>query len=153
MTVTRRTIRSIPHRSAGDTWDFIVDLLAPTKGSARDELKSISGIASSLISEEILTDSPMIVYGSGPRVRIYCLFHQDAIEGDKAVESSLVSTPTEGDWKLSLPCLSEDLAWVQKELKKKSFRITARDHTEKREEETESTESRATVDGKAFLNL
>jgi hypothetical protein len=60
-------------------------------------------------------------------VRIYCLYNEDAIEGDEANESALAFNPTTGDWKMSLPCPAEDLEWVQKSLGAKSARITARD--------------------------
>ena len=58
MTVVRRTIRSVPQRTAAQTWEVIVDVIAPTKGSARDELLSIAGIASSILAEEITSESP-----------------------------------------------------------------------------------------------
>ena len=62
-----------------------------------------------------------------PRTRIYCLYDDDAIEGSDANEEALGFDPLKGDWRLSLPCLADDLAWVQSALKKHSTRITARD--------------------------
>lgn len=38
--------------------------------------------------------------------------------------------PLKGNWRVSLPCQSEDLTWVQAALKKHSSRITARDLAE-----------------------
>lgn len=155
MTVVSRTIRAIPHRPASDTWNFIVDLLAPSQGEARSELQSVSGTACALIAEAIMTDTAIVVYGSGPRIRIYCLFNEDALEGDKASESALSFVPTNGDWKLSIPCPPDDLQWVQKALKAKSSRITARDKDVAVEDDdsNDRAESSLTIDKEAFLRL
>lgn len=127
MTVIARKIISVPERTATETWDVISHLLAPDSGSeAARELASVAGIASSLITREAIT-SPMVLYGSGPRVRLYCLYNEDAIEGDGASESSLPFDATSGDWRLSLPCPEDDLAWVQGALSAKTKRISARD--------------------------
>jgi hypothetical protein len=155
MTVVSRTIRSIPHRSASDTWSFIVDLLAPSSGAARSELQSVAGIASALITEEIMTDAAMVVYGAGPRVRIYCLYNEDAIDGDKAAESALAFVPTDGDWSLSLPSPADDLGWVETALRAKSSRITARDKDTTIDESSSNDDgaSALSVDKEAFLRL
>lgn len=127
MTVVARKFISIPERTATATWKAISDLLAPDIGShAAGELASISGIASSLITRESMT-SPIIIYGSGPRVRIYCLYNDDATEGDDANESALAFNATAGDWKMSLPCPEDDLSWVGNALSAKSSRISVRD--------------------------
>jgi len=118
-------------------------------------LLSVSGTACALIAEEIMTDAAIVIYGSGPRVRIYCLFNEDALEGDKASESTLSFVPTEGDWKLSFPCPPGDLQWVQKALKAKSSRITARDKGASVEESNSDshTDNSLTIDKEAFLRL
>ena len=127
MTVLARRFISIPERTASVTWTAIVSLLAPDEDSAAAaELRSISGIASSLISREAMT-APIVVWGAGPRVRVYCLYNEDAVEGDDANEAALSFNPTDGDWNMSLPCPAEDLAWVKNALIAKSKRISARD--------------------------
>ncbi len=141
MTVTSRTIRSIPYRSAADTWKFIIDLLAPSSGPTRTELESIAGTVCSLIAEEQMSNYPMVVTGSGPRIRVYCIYNNDAIEGDKAAESPLASAPTEGDWRLSLPSPEADLPWVKEALKSKTSRVTARKQEEAIDEETDSSDA------------
>lgn len=155
MTVISRTVRSIPHRPASETWNFIVDLLAPSQGDARSELQSVRGTACALIAEEVMSDSAIVVYGSGPRLRIYCLFQEDALEGDKASESALSFVPTEGDWKLSFPCPPADLEWVERALKAKSSRISARDKDAavNDSESGPAAEKSLTVDKEAFLHL
>ncbi|HWH57999.1 MAG TPA: hypothetical protein VN682_10230 [Terriglobales bacterium] len=102
-----------------------------------------------------MTDAAIVVYGSGPRVRIYCLFNEDALEGDRASESALSFVPTEEDWKLSFPCPQDDLQWVQKALKAKSSRITARDKDASVEDgdSDNRADSSLTIDKEAFLRL
>lgn len=154
MTVVARTFCSIPKRSALETWTAIVALLAPKAGSeARRELDSVAGIASSLITREAM-NSPIVVYGCGPRVRIYCVYNEDAITGDAANENKLAFDATDGDWHMSLPCPAEDLDWIVSALGKKSKRITARDQAEVVESEDSSQASKAAGnDGTASINM
>ena len=152
MTVVARTFSSIPKRSAVDTWSAIVKLLAPKAGSAaRKELESIAGIASSLITREAMS-APIVVHGCGPRVRIYCLYNEDAITEDSANEKELGFDATDGDWLMSLPCPSDDLSWVSNSLAKKSERITARDQAEPYDSE-DSASSQAQSSKAASLNM
>ena len=154
MTVVARTFCSIPKRSALDTWAAIVDLLAPRAGSeSRRELESVAGVASSLITREAMT-SPIVVYGSGPRVRIYCVYNEDAITGDAANENKLAFDATDGDWHMSLPCPADDLDWVVGALAKKTKRITARDQGAGVESEESSQASKAAGnDGAAGIDM
>jgi hypothetical protein len=157
MTVVARRIVAAPARSASEAWAVMVDLLAPDKSSdARKELESVSGIASNLIADEAFESAAGVVYGSGPRVRLYCLYGDAAISGDRASESALAFNPTEGNWRLSLPCPAEDLNWVRDDLKKKSSRITARDMDEDIEEDGDSDQRKTSsvfkIDREAFFN-
>ena len=127
-TVASRTFRSTPHRDAHNTWLAIVDLLTQRRtGDARAELLAVAGIASSIIADRAPRDAAMVVTCDGPRTRIYCLYDDDAIDGADANEDALGFDPLKGDWRISLPCLADDLAWVHAALKKHSTRITARD--------------------------
>jgi hypothetical protein len=157
MTVVARRIKATPERSASSAWSVIVNLLAPaTNSTARSELESVAGIASSLISDEAFKDSPAVVYGNGPRVRLYCLYDEEAISGENVSESAFSFLPTEGDWKISLPCPADDLNWVQGALAKTTSRVTARDLTASvgNDEEGEASQSAQslTIDVEAFLN-
>ena len=126
-TVVARTVRSTPHRSATATWDLIVNLIAPQATSAaRGELALVAGVACTCIADESLTDDPLVVYGAGPRVRVRALYGDDAIEGDAANESPLGFVPTDGDWRMSIPCLAEDFSWIERRLRAVSKRISAR---------------------------
>jgi hypothetical protein len=99
--------------------------------------------------------SPIVVWGAGPRVRIYCIYNDDAVEGDDANETALSFNPTDGDWHMSLPCPAEDLSWVSNALKCKSKRVTARDmETVLDSDEEDSSKKGATettVDLEAFF--
>jgi hexokinase len=133
----------------------IVDLLTQGKtGSARAELLAIAGIAASVIADQAPKDAAIIVTCDGPRTRIYCIFDDDAVEGSDANEDALGFDPLKGDWLVSLPCLADDLAWVQSALKKHSARITARDLDEAQTstDEASTTKSQTLVfDSKGFL--
>ena len=128
ITVARRTFRSTPHRDAMETWHAIVDLLTQGKtGTARTELVAVAGIAASVIADQAPKDGAIVTTCDGPRTRIYCLYDDDAIDGSDANEDLLGFDPLNGDWHVSLPCLTEDLGWVQSALKKHGDRVTARD--------------------------
>jgi len=126
-TVITRSVASTPERTAAETWNVIISILAPDpKTSGRAELQKIAGVAAASIASEATKDDGFVIYGSGPQVRIYCIFGDDAITGDGVNEDSLVEAPTNGDWRMSMPCLAEDLDWTQRRLKSLSYRITAR---------------------------
>jgi glycerophosphoryl diester phosphodiesterase len=127
-TVASRTFASTPKRDAAQTWIAIVDLLTQKRsGPARNELLSVSGVAASIIADQAPKDAPIVVLCNGPRTRIYCLYDEDAVDGLDANEDQLGFDPLEGAWRVSLPCLKDDLSWVQRALKKHSARITARE--------------------------
>jgi hypothetical protein len=129
-TVVSRLFLSTPRRDAHDTWTAIVDLLTHGRaGSNRNELLAIAGIASSIIADQAPRDTAIVVTCDGPRTRIRCLYDDDAIDGSDAKEDPLGFDPLNGEWAISLPCLTDDLSWVQASLKKHGPRITARDAT------------------------
>jgi hypothetical protein len=150
VTVIARRFASVPERSAVDTWNAIVELIAPEPNSgARNDLAAVAGVACSLIASEL--SAPIVVYGSGPRLRMYCLYGDDAIEGDNVAEGALTYVPTEGDWRMSLPCPEEELEWVQTSLRS-SARVSARHEDE--EVDDEKSEDRATgSEGAPTVNL
>jgi hypothetical protein len=125
MTVYARRIASVPARSAVETWSAVVELIAPDpSSSARSDLAAAAGIAHSVIASEV--EGPFVLFGEGPRVRVYCVYGDDALLDDDVNENPLPHDPTEGDWHLSMPCPPEDLEWVQRKLVS-STRVSARD--------------------------
>ena len=125
MSTIARRIRATPERPATKAWEVIVELVSESEGVARKELDAASGVASSQIADETPKDFPILLAGVGPRLRIYCLYGEDATTGDDADESSLSWNPTEGDWKMSIPVHREDLEWVKRQLASHGQRITA----------------------------
>lgn len=154
MTVVARRIIATPARSASEAWNVIVNLLAPDNSTdAWKELQNIAGLASNLIADEAFADAAGVVHGSGPRVRIYCVYGEDAISGENASETALTFIPTNGDWRMSLPCPPEDLDWVTAALKEKSTRVTARNVSDDIEEPERQEKARSVfqVDRGAFF--
>jgi hypothetical protein len=96
-------------------------------GAAGTELLAVAGTAASVIADQGPKDAAIVVTCDGPRTRIYCLYDDDAIEGSDANEDALGFDSLKGDWRVSLPCVADDLTWVQAALKRHSNRITARD--------------------------
>lgn len=153
-TVASRVIRSSPHQDSTASWKQIVDLLAQDRNeAAKKELLSVIGVASSIIAERAPKDAAIVVTCDGPRTRIYCLYDEDAIDGSDAKEDLLGYDALKGDWAVSLPCPVEDLAWVQRSLKAKSTRITARDISATLGEsgKTAAKSEGLTLDVEAFL--
>jgi hypothetical protein len=152
VTVFARTVRATPFRSADAAWDVIVALLVPDGGDGKRELMKVAGVATSLIASEAMKADKIIVWGGGPRVRIDCLYDDDAISGDNANEAKLARSATDGDWRMSLPCPEDDLTWVAAALAKKSARVTARKLGEEPDTDADGgSESSATISKEAFL--
>lgn len=154
MSVISRRVVASPVRTASETWAVITSLLAPSNGDGRKELDSIAGVVCSLIGEESPANDPIVVWGNGPRVRVYCLFGEDAITEDGKSEDALAKSPTEGDWAMSLPCPEEELSWISKELAKHSTRITARklgDAVPDDESASKSANTTTEIDHEAFF--
>lgn len=154
-TVASRTFRSIPHREAAQTWNAIVELLMQGRiGQAKNELLSIAGIAASVIADQAPKEAPIVVTCDGPRTRIYCVYDDDAIDDSEGNESALGFDPLKGDWRVFLPCLADDLSWVQAALKQYSNRITARDVSTGLSEDEEARTAKTeplVLDLKGFL--
>src|ERR1700682_663609 len=126
-TVLARRVASTPVRTAVETWARIVEIIAPDPQSqARKELAKVAGTACASIASEATKEAPMVIWGGGPRVRVYCVFDEDAITQDGVNEDALPKSPTEGDWRMSIPFLTEDVAWSGASLAAASSRVSAR---------------------------
>lgn len=93
----------------------------------------------------------MVVRGKGPRVRLYCLYDDEAISGDDANEAALAESPTDGDWAMSLPADADDMAWVKDALAKKTARVTVREKSETVDEGEEESKTASTAE--AAINM
>jgi hypothetical protein len=136
MTVVARHVAASPQRTAAQTWEAILALIAPdARSAARIELAKAAGVACTSISAEAIANAPIVLWGSGPRVRIYGVFGEDAITGDGVTEDALVTVPTTGDWRMSIPCSPDDAPWCRKTLAAVSDRISARSADEELEDD------------------
>lgn len=147
-----RKFSAAPVRTAASTWSAIIDALAPDIGLVRDELLKIEGIAASIISEGTPQKSAITIIGSGPRLRIYCLYEEDGSTED-ANESSLHWNLFQGDWEIYLPVEEVDLVWVKKALATKGSRFKTYEAGTKILEEEEQRSSAQTSSGGLSINL
>jgi len=156
MTIIARSIASTPARTASETWDVIVRLISAVDSQTRKEMNQISGFAASIIADELPKESPIVVAGSGPRLRIYCVYGEDAITGEDCDEGSLAWNPTESGWRMYLPSVNEDLGWISDALRARSERVLAYDANEGVPEEAPEVErsertSKFSIDLGGFL--
>ena len=109
----RRNIASVPVRSAKETWRAIVDLVTGDGSIDRQQLDAAASIMESLIADELPASVPIVFKGAGPRVLIYCLYNEDAMEAGTDIDS-LNANPTAGDWRVTAPAEDDDVAWMNK---------------------------------------
>lgn len=118
----RRDVSSIPHRSGGETWQRIIDLVTGRGSNDVQQLKNAAGVMGSIITDEHPARRAIMVEGVGPQLRIYCVYGMNAIEEGGKVDP-LTWNPTAGDWTMHVPCDAENIDWVKQSLSKTSPRI------------------------------
>ncbi len=155
MSVIARRICATPARSAADAWRLITEIICQDNSDAATEFGRVTGIASSLIADEAFKDEALVIIGAGPRLRVYCLYDEEAVTADNRNEGKLTWKPADSDWKAYLPCPSDDLNWVTKSLKERSSRFIAYDIKEglKVEEATMRSTAKLEIDAEAFNRL
>ena len=135
----RRDVSSVPFRSAGETWQQIIDLVTGTGSKDIQQLKGAAGVMGSIITDEHPAAAPLHSRRRRARsFRIYCRYGMKAVEEGGKVDS-LTWNPTAGDWTMHVPCDEENLEWVKKSLAASAPRIKAFDvaGAERAEEEGE----------------
>lgn len=145
----RRDVSSIPHRSAGETWQKIIDLISGPKSRDVQQLKDAAGVIASIITDEHPAARSLIVEGVGPQLLIYCRYGMKAVQEGGKVDP-LTWNPTAGDWEMHVPCDRENIDWVKASLAETSPRIHVFDVDEVNRAEEESQRS-ATKDGKELI--
>jgi hypothetical protein len=118
----RRDVSSIPHRSAGETWQRIIDLSTGRGSKDVQQLEDAAGVMGSIITDEHPASRAIMIEGVGPQLRIYCRYGMKAVEEGSKVDS-LTWNPTAGDWTMHIPCDAENIDWVKESLAKTSPRI------------------------------
>lgn len=122
----KRTIASIPKRSAAETWRAIRELITGTGSVDADKLVAAASVMESLIADEHPASVPIVVKGVGSRLVIYCRYGEDAMEADFEVEK-LTWNPTAGNWAMTAPTDADDVKWMNDTLAKRCSRITVHD--------------------------
>jgi hypothetical protein len=136
----RRDISSIPHRSAGETWQRIIDLVTGV-GSVDDlQLTNATGVMGSIITDEHPSSRAIMMEGVGPQLRIFCRYGIKAVEEGSTVDA-LTWNPTAGDWTMHVPCDVENIAWVTESLSRTSPRIRVFDVAEADRAEMQESQS------------
>ncbi len=158
MSIVARKFNASPARLASATWNAIATLICDSDEKALAEFAAATGIGSSLLNDQLFESYPMVVVSKGPRLRIYCLYGEDAISGEDANEESLSWKPTEEEWHAFLPCTADELKEIKKALKLKSGKFSAYDvDVGLPEDATEQAENsnlaKASIDFAAFKKL
>jgi hypothetical protein len=157
MSTVARYFCSIPARLSSTTWKAISDLVCKCDAAAATEFAKVSGIASCLINDKLFAENPMVVKNKGPRLRVYCLYGEDAVTGDDKNEEALSWNPTADEWHAFLPCTEEEFDETAAALKAKSVKVSAY-NIERGISDDEGTPAKSeaqatTVDWGAFKNL
>ena len=111
----RRDISSIPHRTASDTWQCIIDMVTGPGSKDAQQLASAAGVMGAIITDEHPSRRAIMLEGVGPQLRIYLRYGMKALEKAGEVDS-LTWNPTDGDWTMHVPCDDENMEWVKKSL-------------------------------------
>lgn len=142
----RRDVSSIPFRSAGETWQRIIDLVGGPESVDLQQLKNAAGVMGSIITDEHPAARAIMIEGVGPQLRIYCRYGMNAVEEGGTVDS-LTWNPTAGDWTMHVPCDTENIDWVKTSLSESSPRIQVFDVAEADRSEQEENDTAAKRSG------
>lgn len=142
----RRDISSIPHRSASETWQRIIDLVSASGSKDVNQLEAAAAVMASIITDEHPAAQPIVLEGVGPQLRLYCRYGMKAVEEGSDVDA-LSWNPTGGDWTMRVPCDAENISWVRSSLAKSSPRLEVFDVADPDQGEEESGTTAATATG------
>jgi hypothetical protein len=118
----RRDVASVPVRSAKETWRAIVQLVTGSGSVDKAQLEAAASVMESVIADELPATVPIVFKGAGPRVLIYCLYNEEAMEAGLGVDT-LGTNPTAGNWKMTAPSEDEDVDWMNQTLEARAPRI------------------------------
>lgn len=124
MSIVSRKFSASPVRTAVQTWETIINVISSDNEDVRSELFKVTGVASSIISDETPAENAITIIGSGPRLRIYCLYEEDGNTED-ANENTLHWNIFEKQWEIHFPVNKDDFVWVSKLLAEKGNRFKA----------------------------
>jgi len=160
MSTVARRFPASPVRLSSATWEAITKLVCKGQATATAEFRKVSGIASALLNDELFKAHPFVVKNKGPRLRVYCIYGQDAITGEGKNEDTLSWEPVANDWHAYIPCSSGESKEMAKIVKSKSSKFSVYDveeglpDEEEAESKTESAQVQTiAVDWEAFKKL
>jgi len=157
MSSVARRFAASPERTSSDTWAAITKLICQDDSSAAAEFAKVTGIAACLINDEAFSKNALVMKNKGPRLRIYCLYGNDAIERDQLNEDQLSWRPTAGDWTVFLPCLTEDFEMIKRAIDRESSKFQIYDVEKGLPEEADAKEedsvAETAVDWELFKKL
>lgn len=158
MSIVARKFNASPARLASETWAAIAMLVCGGDEKALAEFTTVTGIGSSLLNDHLFEQNAMVVVSKGPRLRIYCLYGEDATNGEDTNEESLSWKPTEEEWHVFLPCTSDELKEIKEALKSKSQKFSAYDvdvglPEDAKDHVDNSGSAKASIDFAAFRKL
>lgn len=158
-TVVARKILASPARLSSAAWKTISDMITKGDPTAAGEFESVKGIASCLINDQALENHPLVVKNKGPRLRVYCLYGEDAISAEDKNEESLSWSPTGAEWHAFLPCLPDEVEEMAKLVESRSKKFTIYNveagipDDEAVEEKTAAKSANTTINWSAFDKL
>jgi len=82
MTVVVRRMAACPARISSDVWSAITGLVCRGDKAAIAEFDKVKNIAACLINDEAFANSAMSLKNDGPRLRVYCVYGDDAVTGE-----------------------------------------------------------------------
>jgi hypothetical protein len=130
MSVVARKFSASPARLSSATWKAISAIICQSDTAAAAEFAKVAGIASCLINDRQFAKTPMVIKNDGPRLRIYCLYGDDAVDEDQKNEAALTWKPTEGSWLAFMPCHKDELADFKNQLTGRSANFFVYDAAE-----------------------
>lgn len=124
MSVVTRKFAASPAHSAAEVWAAVVNAIAGDNAQVKTELSNVVGIAASIIAERTPASFPITIIGTGSRLRIYCLYDDDAVSED-VHEDAISWNLFESGWQVHFPAEKSDLDWINKILKEKGSHFEA----------------------------
>lgn len=158
MSIVARRFAASPARLSSDTWRVITALVCQTDAGSAAEFAKIAGMASCLINDKMFKDAPFVVKNEGPRLKVYCIYGDDALGGEDVNEEKLTWQPTLKTWSAFLPCHVDELEEYQAEFKKISSKFFVYDEQKGLDDEVEKSEGQQicaalSVDWEAFKKI
>ena len=123
----RRDIASVPVRTAGQTWQAIIDLITGPDSVDAATLSAAASVMESIIADEFPATVPIVVKGNGPRLVIYLSFNEAAMEAGKAIDKMNWNLTAGDKWGITAPAEKPDVGWMNDTLKSRAPRIVVHD--------------------------